>query len=165
MLLLPQVCLPRLPGNLPVDRFSALFPERDGSLQEQIGRTTTRQDRARILAIGNDAILQYSRRLVLEREGYVVACLRSDSVIEDAQLRGFDLVMLCHSVPESVANHIVEVLWRLAPQTPVLIVSRQDRPAPAGPREIAVSAHPVALLNAVAHQLTIHKHSGNRPQS
>ena len=165
MLLLPHVCMPHLPGHLPVETFSVWFLERDGGLQEQISRAATRNNRARILSIGDDPILLYSRRLVLERDGYFVACLRSDAVIEDARLLDFDLVMLCHSVPEAVASHIEEVLWRLAPQIPVLLVSRQDRPVPSGPHEVAVSAHPVALLNAVAQQLAIQRHSGIRSQT
>lgn len=120
-------------------------------------------DRARILSIGDDPTLLYSRRLVLEKNGYFVASLKSEAIVDEAQLRGFDLVVLCHSVPGSAANRILEILWRLTPQTPVLLVSRLDKPAYDGLHNIAVSAHPVAILSAVAQQLAIHQASCRVP--
>lgn len=162
MLLLPQPRMANLPVSFPVQTFSAWLPEPEGVSRERISARALMHDRPRILSIGDDPILLYSRRLVLERDGYLVASLRSDAVIEDAQLRGFDLVMLCHSVPDNVANRILEVLWRLTPQTPVLLVSGPDRPFGSGPHQITVPAHPVALLDAVAQQIAIHRNPGIR---
>ena len=114
----------------------------------------------RILSIGDDPVLLYSRRLVLERDGYLVATLRSDAVMDEEQLRGFDLIMLCHSIPDKVASRILDVLWRVTPETPVLLVSRLDLYAPAGPHHIAVPSNPAAMLGIVAQQLALHKNAG-----
>jgi CheY-like chemotaxis protein len=152
MFLLPDIRKP----NLPAEMLSRLLPDADAS-RERLGESSVARNRARILLIGDDPILQYSRRLILERDGYIVASLRSNAVQEESQLGGFDLVILCHSVPDQVAGHILEVLWRITPQTPVLLVSRLDKPISASPHQIVVAAHPVAILGAVALQLAIHE--------
>ncbi len=161
---LPQVRTPHPPLNLPVNPPSAWPPEPDDSSREQTSESAVSRGRARILSIGDDPLLLYSRRLVLERDGYLVATLRSDALVDEAQLRGFDLVLLCHSIPETVASHILEILWRVTPQTPVLLVSRLDVYATAGPHHIAVSANPAAMLGVVAQQLATHKDSDSEVQ-
>lgn len=157
MLRLPHLRVPHLRVSFPVHTFSACSPDPEAISRDRIRESALTQDRARILCIGDDPALLYSRRLVLERDGYLVASLRSEAVIDDAQLRGFDLVMLCHSIPDKVATHILEIVWRLAPETPVLLVSGPDSPSCSGPHQVTVPANPVALLDAVAEQLAIHR--------
>lgn len=165
MLSLPQLRDSHSTIKFPVETFSTWPTEPDNNSREQTSDSAVSHDRARILSIGDDPVLLHSRRLVLERDGYLVATLRSDAIIDDEQLRGFDLVMLCHSIPDKVASHILEVLWRVTPQTPVVIVSRLDVLASAGPHHTAVSSYPAAMLSAVAQQLAMHKNSGVQRRS
>lgn len=155
----PQVRNPHPTINFPVDALSAWPAEPESKPREQTSKSAVSHGRSSILSIGDDPLLLHSRRLVLERGGYLVATLRSEAIMDDAQLRGFDLVMLCHSIPDIVASHILEVLWRVTPQTPVLLVSRLDVFAAAGPHHTAVSADPAGMLEAVAQELAIHKNS------
>jgi hypothetical protein len=70
--------------------------QRDEAADRSLNHT-----QARILSIGDDSILLYSRRLILETAGYSVECARGNiATIEEALLRRFDLVLLCHSIPE-----------------------------------------------------------------
>lgn len=165
MLYLPQVRSSHLPMNFPVETLSTRPPASDTRSLEQTSESSVSHDRPRILSIGDDPVLLYSRRLVLERDGYLVATLRSDALMDEEQLRGFDLIILCHTIPDKVAGHILEVLWRVTPQTPVLLVSRLDLYAPAGPHHIAVSSYPAAMLGVVAQQLALHKNAGDRTHS
>ncbi|HEV2576769.1 MAG TPA: response regulator [Acidobacteriaceae bacterium] len=151
--------------NFPVESLSTGPATSDNSAREQTGQATPSRDRSKILCIGDDPLLLFSRRLVLERNGYLVVTLRSDELPDEEQLRSFDLIVLCHSIPDKVAGHILEVLWRVTPETPVLLVSRFDLYAPAGPHHIGVPPHPEALLGTVAEQLAAHNKSGTRQQS
>ena len=157
MLHLPQGRNSHVPMNFPVETLSIRPPDSDGDSRENTGESALSQDRPRILSIGDDPVLLYSRRLVLERDGYLVATLRSNALLDEAQLRGFDLVLLCHSIPDRVVGHILEILCRVTPRTPVLLVSRLDVCASPGAHHIAVPPHPVVLLDVVAQQLAIHK--------
>ncbi|HEX5284599.1 MAG TPA: response regulator [Bryocella sp.] len=151
--------------DFPVETLSADPVDFDNNSRHQPSESPLSRDSARILAIGDDPVLLYSRRLVLERDGYLVAASRSDAIADEEQLRGFDLIMLCHSIPDKVAGHILEVLWRVTPETPVLLVSRLDLYAPAGLHHIAVSSHPADMLDVVAQQLALHKNAGASRQS
>lgn len=161
----PQARTSHPPMNFPVETLSTRPAGSDSNSHEQTTENAVSHESARILCIGDDPILLYSRRLVLERDGYLVAILRSDGLIDEEQLRGFDLIMLCHSIPDRIAGHILEVLWRVTPETPVLLVSRLDLYAPVGPHHVAVSSHPEAMLGVVAQQLALHKNAGASRQS
>lgn len=109
---------------------------------------------ARILSIGDDSILLYSRRLILETAGYSVESAKGNiATVEKALLRKFDLILLCHSIPEEVVHRIVEASTRIAPQTPVLQISPLDNPFRNQAHPALVSAEPVVLLGAIAGQL------------
>ena len=119
---------------------------------------------ARILSIGEDPILLYSRRLILETAGYSVESARGDpSAIEQTLSRTFDLILLCHSIAEDVVDHIVEASTRIAPQIPLLQISPFDNPFKNPTHPALVSADPAALLSGVAGQLANHRQRyGNR---
>jgi hypothetical protein len=124
-------------------------PAGDGAAERSF---TQRQ--ARILSIGEDTILLYSRRLILETAGYSVESARGDlGTIQQTLLRKFDLILLCHSINEDVVNHIVEASTRIAPQTSLLQISALDNPFQNRAHPALVSADPEALLSAVAGQL------------
>jgi hypothetical protein len=164
MFYLPQIRTSHPPIDFPIETLSTRPAESDSDSREQTSPGDVSHDRARILSVGDDPVLLHSRRLVLERDGYLVATLRSDALMDEEQLRGFDLIVLCHSIPDKLAGHILEILWRVTPQTPVLLVSRLDLYAPAGPHHIAVSPHPAAMLGVIAQQLALHKNAGAHQQ-
>jgi hypothetical protein len=139
--------------------------DRDGvsPRDEPTGRVLTHRQ-IRILSIGDDSILLYSRRLILEAAGYSVESARGDvSTIEQILLRGVDLILLCHSIGEDVVSRIVEASTRIAPQTPLLQISPLDNPFGNKTRPTLVSADPAGLLSAVAGQLATQREPyGNR---
>jgi hypothetical protein len=75
------------------------------------------------------------------------------ATVENALLRRFDLILLCHSITEEVFHRIVEASTRIAPQTPLLQISPFDNPFRNQAHPALVSADPVALLCAIASQL------------
>ena len=154
MVHVPRFTHPRSSAELPLAIVSDPFSQPEqGMDRSPLNESSVGYGRAKILSIGDDPLLLYSRRLVLESEGYFVASLRSDAIIEAEKLRGFDLVVLCHSIPEEMANHILDALWRLAPNTPVLLVTRFDRAGYTSTHYVPVSANPAAMLTVVAQQL------------
>jgi len=80
--------------------------------------------RKSILTISRDAKLQQLRTLVLEHGGYLVATALNDedalSLIEGPN--SFDLVFLCHSVPESSRVSLVTRIRELKPGLPILVL-------------------------------------------
>lgn len=120
----------------------------DDLKERSVGRA-----RAKVLSIGNDPVLMYSRRLVFESDGYEVASLRSDAVLHDEQLQGFDLVVLCHSIPDKVAGHLLSALGRSAPFTPVLLITSFDNPGLPNPHCRAVCPDPATMLATAAQQM------------
>jgi len=123
--------------------------------------------RPRILSVGDDSILLYSRRLILETAGYAVESARGNlATVEQALLRDFDLILLCHSITEDAVHHIVEASTRIAPQTPLLQISPLDNPFKNPAHPALVSADPAALLCAVAGQLANHaEHYADRTRA
>jgi CheY-like chemotaxis protein len=123
--------------------------QRDEAADRSLNHT-----QARILSIGDDSILLYSRRLILQTAGYSVESARGDiATVEKALLRRFDLILLCHSITEELVHRIVEASTRIAPQTPLLQISPLDNPFRKQAHPALVSAAPVALLCAIARQL------------
>ena len=154
MLTLPQSCTPKYP----VKTLPAQFTRKDeGQPREQVSEPVLRQQPARILSIGNDPILLYSRRLILETAGYLVDCMTAHAAITEAQLSGFDLVIICHSVPDEITAHIIETISRVNPRTPVLLVARLDNVEHISPLRELVSSRPAAILQAVARQLATYR--------
>jgi len=77
-----------------------------------------------ILTVSRDQILQKTRTLILEREGYKVSAAASDKqavgfVESDKSIR---LVLLCHSVPESSRILLVDRIKALRPELPILML-------------------------------------------
>lgn len=161
-----MVNLPQLRnfGRSTVESFLSRF-DRDsvGPRDEASGRVLTHRQ-IRILSIGDDSILLYSRRLILETAGYSVESATAEiSTIEQILLRGVDLVLLCHSIGEDMVSRIVEASTRISPQTPLLQISPLDNPFGKKAHPTLVSADPAALLSAVAGQLATQREPyGNR---
>jgi hypothetical protein len=141
-------------GSAGVGAFPSRFDRDNASPRDEVTRRPASHRRVRILSIGEDSILLYSRRLVLETSGYTVESARGDlATIEQLLLRRFDLILLCHSIAEDVIGRIVDASKRMAPQTPLLQISPLDSPFANKAQPTLVSADPVTLLNAVAGEL------------
>lgn len=155
MLNLPEL---RNPGLSAMEAFPLRFDRDEVTPRDEVAERTPARQHARILSIGDDSILLYSRRLILETAGYSVESVRGDiAAIQQALLRRFDLALLCHSIAEQLVDHIVEASIRIAPQTPLLQISPLDNPF-RKQHPALVSADPAALLSAIAGQLA---NSGN----
>lgn len=77
-----------------------------------------------ILSISRDQLLQSTRTLILEREGYSVfaAVTDKDAVALVAAQNNLSLVLMCHSVPESSRVFLVKKIKALNPQLPILML-------------------------------------------
>ncbi len=76
---------------------------------------------AKILSIGNDRSLLWSRHLVLETGGYKIKSLSSEALLVCSSLPPFDLAILCHSLPQVDRLNIIRAIRRIHPGA--LIVS------------------------------------------
>lgn len=150
---LPQLRDTRCPAPYSIESFpprqvdAARTPPRNAAAEHEAAGPP------QILLIGDDAALQYSRCRILESAGYTADSLRSNLVVEELFLRGVELVLLCHTIPEDVATHLVTALARLAPTIPVLHISFLNDELLDRGELTSVPARPAALLDAVAATL------------
>src|ERR1051326_5506988 len=77
-----------------------------------------------ILTVSRNQMLQDTRTMILEREGYKVSAAGNDKeavgfVESDKSIR---LVLLCHSVPESSRIVLVNRIKALRPTLPILML-------------------------------------------
>jgi hypothetical protein len=151
MLSLAQI---RNSGAMAVETLPVRFDRDDARSHDEIPERARAHRQARILSIGDDSVLLYSRRLVLETAGYSVESARAVlPAIEQILQRRFELILLCHSVAEEVVGRIVEASTRIAPQTPLLQISPLDNRFTNSAHPALVPAEPAALLDAIAGQL------------
>lgn len=101
------------------------------------------------LAVGRDPVLLQTRCQVLQSAGYtVVSALSLDQSLKEFRGRDFDLVILCHSIPEPDREVITKAIHSHSPKTPVIVVSAtlsaMDRFADA-----MVESEPTILLQEI----------------
>ena len=77
-----------------------------------------------ILTISRDQPLQSTRTMILEQAGYTVSAALSD---KDAMgfveaPNAFNLVLICHSVPEAGRILLVNGIKKLKPKLPILLL-------------------------------------------
>lgn len=141
-------------GQAGVEAFPARPDRESAAPRNDTTKCSLTHRQGRILSIGDDSILLYSRRLIFETAGYSVESARGDlAAIEQILWRKFDLILLCHSISDDLVDQIVEASMRIAPQTPLLQISPLDNPFGSQTHPALVSADPSALLSAVAGQL------------
>jgi DNA-binding response OmpR family regulator len=77
-----------------------------------------------ILTISRDAKLQHSRTLLLEHSGYRVSAALNDkdAVAFVESDHAIDLVLMCHSVPESSRVILVTRIKEISPKLPILML-------------------------------------------
>ena len=76
-----------------------------------------------ILTISHDHQLQDARALVLERANYgVVKSISVEDALQQFASVHFDLVLICHSIPEASRVEIAATMKSSRPQIPVLLL-------------------------------------------
>jgi CheY-like chemotaxis protein len=112
-----------------------------------------------ILSIGNYQVLQHTRTLILQQSGYDVA----EAVTEEqaiAFLEGslaFDLVIMCHSLPERSRLFLADKVKELRPKLPIMIISQGFETSAVGADSLVEGLEsPGALLEMVG-SLTLKK--------
>ena len=107
-----------------------------------------------ILSAGRDAELLKSRNTALAAPGYKVAAASDSFEIVDKLLNGdFDLVLLCHTIPDDDRLRIARIVGSYTPSTPVVLVSEDGRSQWAAGSRI-VRCRPDQIMNTLTHSLT-----------
>ncbi|MGA9717977.1 MAG: hypothetical protein WBQ79_06825 [Acidobacteriaceae bacterium] len=109
---------------------------------------------ALLLSVGCDSQLLDSRQLLLQSAGYVVVSARSVKEAVDYFLAGdFDLVLLCHSLPETERDGITCLIRASGSLTPVVTIATYE-----GQQDVFTSAtiesEPEQLLAGIRDVLT-----------
>lgn len=77
-----------------------------------------------VLVVGYDPLLLETRSRVLQSAGYAVTSVRSVKKAVSQFLEGdFDLVVLCHSIPEGDRQRFASLIRGRSSRTPVVFVS------------------------------------------
>ena len=77
-----------------------------------------------ILSAGRDRALLYTRNRVLEEAGYLVTPAITPAEITECCFKGgFDLVVLCHSIPQQERKRIARLVRMHTPSTPVIVLA------------------------------------------
>src|SRR5579859_1257184 len=81
------------------------------------------QSPKKILTVSHDLELQRARSLVLERANYSVAqATTAEDALKQFSSAPFDLVLICHSVPEASRVEIAASMKARSPHIPVLLL-------------------------------------------
>lgn len=109
---------------------------------------------ALLLSVGCDSQLLGSRQLLLQSAGYAVVSAHSAKEAVDCFLAGdFDLVLLCHSLPERERDGVACLIRASGSLTPIITVATYE-----GQQDVFVSAtiesEPEQLLAGIRDALT-----------
>ena len=102
--------------------------------------------RLRILSLGDDEALLSTRHMVLESAGYCVRSITTWGIIEEDEVRGIDLALICHSVERDRATAIARSLKGINPRISIRQLSNGwvgridnvEQIVPDGPRQLLV---------------------------
>lgn len=113
-----------------------------------------------ILSAGRDADLLKTRNNALAAQGYNVAAATDSVEIVDKLLNGdFDLVLLCHTIPDEDRLRVARIVGSYTPSTPVVLVS-QDAAGESAAGARIVQCRPDQIMSTLTHSLA--RHSGPR---
>jgi DNA-binding NtrC family response regulator len=76
-----------------------------------------------VLLVGEDELLQQNRAAVLRRTGAGAVCSSASSALAVQQNCQCDVVVLCHSLPESLSAMLAKTIHSRWPKTRVLQVT------------------------------------------
>jgi hypothetical protein len=116
----------------------------------RLERRRVPQTGASILSVGDDIQLLWTRHMVLESERYWVRSGSSGAFLNDDEVYGADLAVICHSVKEPRMSQVTASLRRMHPLLPILRLtlehaSRRD----AWDNVLSIEDGPLALLDTV----------------
>ena len=78
-----------------------------------------------ILSAGRDPDLLKARNTALVAQGYKVAAASDTFEVVDKLLNGdFDLVLLCHTMPDEDRRRLARIVAGHSPSTPVVLISK-----------------------------------------
>jgi CheY-like chemotaxis protein len=107
-----------------------------------------------ILSAGRDTELLKQRNAALAAEGYHVASAAGSYEIVEKMLNGdFDLVLLCHSIPDDDRRRLADIINSYTPSTPVILISDDDQPQ-FDPVPRAVKCAPEQIMSTVRNSLS-----------
>jgi len=109
------------------------------------------QSPKKILTVSHDLELQGARSLVLERANYSVAqATTAEDALRQFSSVVFDLVLICHSVPEASRVEIAASMKARSPHIPVLLLYNSfDRSAALVDAALMNLGTPESLLSIV----------------
>lgn len=109
-----------------------------------------------ILMVGHDPALLNTRGLLLRSVGYIVTSTAStQEAIELFQAGDFDLVVLCHSLPEQDREHLIQAIRNGGSATPVLFVIAANVSSPDRFADLSSGSEPDGLLKTIRKVLQI----------
>ena len=80
--------------------------------------------RITILNAGRDRTLLFTRTRVLEEAGYIVTPAITPGEITEQFFRGdFDVIILCHSIPQEERERIAKLVRMQSPSSPVIALA------------------------------------------
>ena len=107
-----------------------------------------------ILSAGRNPDLLKQRNAALMAEGYKVASAWDSCEIVEKLLNGdFDLVLLCHSIPEEDRRRLAHIVSSYTPSTPVILISENEADL-FGIVPQAINVSPEQVMAAVRSSLT-----------
>ena len=80
-----------------------------------------------VLMVGQDRVLTETRSQVLRMAGYtVVPAFTLRQAMDEFVSGDFDLVLICHSIPQDARERLVDVLRKHTSRTPIISVASFD---------------------------------------
>src|SRR6185437_13636343 len=77
-----------------------------------------------LLSAGRDPDLLKARNAALQGQGYrVAAAVESCEIVDKLLNRDFDLVLLCHTIPDKDRSRLARIIGSYSPSTPVVLIS------------------------------------------
>ncbi len=108
-----------------------------------------------ILNVGQDPVLLETRSLVLCAGGYTVESCSIGEAINRFRAADFDLVVLCHSVPQRDREHLICLIRDCGCSTPVLFVAASSADCPDRLANASSRSNPQELLQSIGNVLSV----------
>jgi CheY-like chemotaxis protein len=109
---------------------------------------------AHLLTIGSDVFLQETRRLVLQSAGFdVVSAFSVPDAVRCFAADSFDLVLLCHTIPEKDRRRFTCLIRASGSSTPVVALA-QHAVAPDGFMDGSIASEPDLMLAGIREILS-----------
>ena len=104
--------------------------------------------RVRILSVGDDDGLRFSRQLLLSNDGYETESVTSGMPLSASIVRTFDIAIICRSVERERALALAELLRQWNPEIRILMMSQQEELQHESVTGMEIAPGPEALLEA-----------------